>query len=132
MWKLSLSCINPACWLYRPRLDGIRGIHILVSTYVLCQDLPKFQFSGGGEGGKLGTKSKNRVNWDFLTKFPTTPACLCITDSLSHTMYVETKQLKPSFDDLQWETGVLNVSTTRVYKAITHACTLWVGSSVRV
>ena len=36
------------------------------------------------------TKSQNRVNWDFLTKFPTTPASYCITDSLSHTTYVET------------------------------------------
>ena len=38
-----------------------------------CQDLPKFQFSGGG-AVILGTKSQNRVNWDFWTKFLTTPA----------------------------------------------------------
>ena len=57
------------------------------------QDLPKFSFSGGGEGeGTVGTKSQNRVIWNFWTKFPTTPACLCITDSLSHTTYVETNE----------------------------------------
>ena len=50
--------------------------------------LGKSFFGGGG-----GTKSQNRVNWDFLTKFSTTPACLCITDSLSHTTYVETNKL---------------------------------------
>ena len=42
--------------------------------------------------GILGTKSQNRVNWDFLTKFSTTPASLCFTDSLSHTTYVETNK----------------------------------------
>ena len=50
-----------------------------------------FNFLGGG-GGKLGTKSQNRVNWDFLTKFSTTPASYRITDSLSCTTYVETNQ----------------------------------------
>ena len=40
-------------------------------------------------GGILGTKSQNRVNWDFWTKFSTTPASLCITDS----PYVETNNL---------------------------------------
>ena len=44
---------------------------------------------GGCGGGGLVTKSQNTVNWDFLTKFPTTPASYCITDSLSH---VETNQ----------------------------------------
>ena len=47
------------------------------------QDLPKFEFSERVRV-KLGTKSQNRVNWDFLTKFSTTPASYCITDSLSH------------------------------------------------
>ena len=42
------------------------------------QVLAKFSFSGGG-GGKLGTKSQNRVSWDFLTKFSITPASYCIT-----------------------------------------------------
>ena len=37
------------------------------SKYSEYPDLPKFEFLGGvgGGGGKLGTKSQNRVNWDF-------------------------------------------------------------------
>ena len=97
------------------------------------QDLPKFEFSGGGGyppkvkpqnllsakiclnlktqsaksqpnfhwgggGGKMGTKSQNRVNWDFQTKFSTTPASYCIADSLSHTTYVETNQQEVLLD----------------------------------
>ena len=47
---------------------------------------------GGWREGEPLTKSLNRVNWDFLTKSPTTPASYCITDSLSHTTYVETNK----------------------------------------
>ena len=52
-----------------------------ISNFSKCQDLPKLgRYSGqvktkntkiclilhgGGGGGKLGTKSQNRVNWDF-------------------------------------------------------------------
>ena len=35
---------------------------------------------------------ENRVNWDFWTQIYPNGACHCITDSLSHTMYVETKK----------------------------------------
>ena len=68
-----------------------------------CQDLPKFQFSGGGEYSET-EKSKCQdlpkfqfsggggVNCRIWTKISTTPAGSCITDSLSHTTYVETNQ----------------------------------------
>ena len=98
-----------------------------------CQDLPKFQFSGGGVfcnwkvkvprfltifisggGGILQLKSQSAkisdnfhfrgggggilycrigVNCRIWTKFSTTPAGSCITDSLSHTTYVETNKV---------------------------------------
>ena len=77
-----------------------------------CQDLPKFQFlggggvicnwkvkvpifltifiSGGGGGGILYCRIG--VNCRIWTKFSTTQAGSCITDSLSHTTYVETNK----------------------------------------
>ena len=54
--------------------------------YSKSQDLPKFQFSGGG--GILYYRIG--VFCRIWTKFSTTPAGSCITDSLSHTTYVET------------------------------------------
>ena len=82
-----------------------------------CQDLPKFEFlpkskikvpspgqiftfGDGGGGVKWGTKSQNRVNWYFSTKFSITPASYCITDSLSYTMYVETKLARGGYSVL--------------------------------
>ena len=77
-----------------------------------CQDLPKFQFSGGG-GFILKLKSQSAKisdNFHFRrvgilklyfrigvfcriwTKFSTTPAGSCITESLSHITYVETNK----------------------------------------
>ena len=35
-------------------------------------------------------KKENRLNWDFRTQIYPTVARYCITDHLSHTMYVET------------------------------------------
>ena len=76
-----------------------------------CQDLPKFQFSGGGEGyscqdlpkfqsgvlwggGGGNRQVKNRVFLAIWSKNSGSLACLCITDRLSHTrsMYVETNE----------------------------------------
>ena len=111
-WKV-LKCQD----LPKFQFSGGEGVFSISQKWKVlkCQDLPKFQFSGGGGyspqvksekswnakiclnfnffwgGGILGTKSQNRVNWDFWTKFSTTPASLCFTDSLSHTTYVETK-----------------------------------------
>ena len=50
-------------------------------------------FLGGGAGGCSGTKFQFRDQLRILsTKFAITlSVCLCITDSLSHTTYVETK-----------------------------------------
>ena len=53
-----------------------------------CQDFWQFSFSGGG--GILYCRIG--VNCRIWTKFSTTPAGSCITDSLSHTTYVETNQ----------------------------------------
>ena len=61
------------------------GGYSLPSQNLKCQDLSKFQFWVGGSVPRLGAPS------EFWTKFPTTPASYCITDSLSHTTYVETK-----------------------------------------
>ena len=56
--------------------------------------MSNFNFGGGGGGGGiLGTKSQNRVKLGFLNQIFNTPASWCITDSLSHTMYVETNHL---------------------------------------
>ena len=62
--------------------------------YSKCQDLPKFQFSGGGRYS--GTKFKNRgvpenSGKHLLFEVNCTETCLCIIDSLSHTTYLETK-----------------------------------------
>ena len=56
-----------------------------------------FNFRGGGEGGYSGTKFQNRgvmenLDKNLLFEVNCTETCLCITDSLSHTTYVETNQ----------------------------------------
>ena len=82
------------------------GIQRLVSTYsnhhrrggVLesqkpkCQDLPKFQFSeGGGVLNQIPQQGVLRIlSRNFALPLS---GCLCITDSLSHTTYVETNEL---------------------------------------
>ena len=73
-----------------------------------CQDLPKFQFGGGSalerqnpkyqdlpkfqfsEGGCSGTKFQFGGKLSNFFKISGSLGCLCITDSLSHTTYVET------------------------------------------
>ena len=45
-----------------------------------------------GGGGILKLSSEYPYSEEFWTKISTTPAGLCITDSLSHTTYVETKK----------------------------------------
>ena len=80
-----------------------------------CQDLPKFLFQGGGDilksntqsakiclnfngGGGGGVVFWNQIpeqgcSGEFGQKFTVcTETCLCITDSLSHTTYVETNE----------------------------------------
>ena len=69
--------------------------------------MPKFQLGGGGilqlrsQSAKISDNFHFRggggilycrigVNCRIWTKFSTTPAGSCITDSLSHTTYVET------------------------------------------
>ena len=46
---------------------------------------------GGGSRGGRGSFAKNRVLFAKWTKNSGSPACSCITDSLSYTMFVETK-----------------------------------------
>ena len=53
-----------------------------------CQHLLKVEFSWGG--GILKLSWRIGVFCRIWTKFSTTPAGSCITDSLSHTTYVET------------------------------------------
>ena len=121
---------SPKIWLnFNFRGGGV----FCNSKYSKSQDLPKFQFSGGGgysvientqspkiwlnfnfRGGGYSVIQNTQspkicLNFNFRggggilyyrigvfcriwTKFSTTPAGSCITDSLSHTMYVETKK----------------------------------------
>ena len=70
------------------------GGGVLESQNPKCQDLPKFQFSAGGEGGG-GVGLKQIPEQGVLRILSTNFAlplsgCLCITDSLSHITYVET------------------------------------------
>ena len=56
------------------------------------------QISMGGGGGCSGTKSQKRVFWRIWLKISGSMcfgslACWCITDSLSHTTYVETNKV---------------------------------------
>ena len=78
------------------------------SKYSKCQDLPKVQFLGGcvlesqntqsakiwlnfiGGGGVLEPNPRTGVFWRICSKISGSLACWCITDSLSHTTYVET------------------------------------------
>ena len=78
-------CLNFNFWGGGVGGWGLGGILKLKVTK--CQDLPKFQFLGGG-GGILNFRIG--VFCRIWTKFSTTPAGSCITDSLSHTTYVET------------------------------------------
>ena len=49
--------------------------------------------NGGGEGGFLVSNSRKGLSGKFGQKFFVQPeTCLCITDSLSHTTYVETNK----------------------------------------
>ena len=92
-------------------LIGGRG-GVLESQNPKCQDLPKFQFSGWGVFWKFKTQSDKiclnfnfgerdvleqnsslEVNSGIWSKISGSLACLCITDSLSHTMYVETNNI---------------------------------------
>ena len=67
--------------------------------YSKWQDLPKFQFWKGGGYSGVRTEIPERGSLENLdTNFAVcgycTQTCLCITDSLSHTTYVETKKKK--------------------------------------
>ena len=49
-------------------------------------------FNFRGEGGVLGPNSGTGVFWRIWSKFSGSLAGWCITDSFSHTTYVETKK----------------------------------------
>ena len=112
-----------------------RGIQKSVSTYDLPDSGPpvgeysgvktentqsgkiclNFNFRGGG--GSLVWNSREGLSGEFGHKFTVwgkcTETCLCITDSLSHTTYVETNELRP-----------FNVSVSR-YKSAFSSTRLW-------
>ena len=56
----------------------------------------------GGGGGILKLSWRIGVFCRIWTKFSTTPAGSCITDSLSHTTYVETNQHLPLQSTYAW------------------------------
>ena len=61
--------------------------------YSKCQDLPKFQLGGGGGVVFWNQIPEQGCSGEFGQKFTVcTETCLCITDSLSHTTYVETNE----------------------------------------
>ena len=78
-------------------------IQQLVSTYSncnpvvvvkICQDLPKFQFSGEGVVFVLYQIPEQGVLTNLSTNFALPlSGSPCITDSLSHTTYVETNKI---------------------------------------
>ena len=67
---------------------------VLESQNPKCQDLSKFQLWEGGGGGRLCSEPNSRIGvfCAIWSKISGSLACLCITDSLSHTTYVETNQ----------------------------------------
>ena len=73
---------------------GGGGILQLKSQSAKISD--NFHFRGGG-GGILYCRIG--VNCRIWTKFSTTPAGSCITDSLSHTTYVETNEYLTNVKD---------------------------------
>ena len=118
---------------------------------LMCQDLPKFQFSGGGGILKLKSQSaKISDNFHFWggggcsetvfqnrgriwTKISTTPAGSCITDSLSHTTYVETKNTHDPKMAGFWH-GIYTQVHLRVRARHAHGGVnirkLWIGSQL--
>ena len=76
---------------------GDTEISLQTNSNSKCQDLPKFSFSGGG------WETPDQHSWntwvgalkEFWTQIHPIGASHCITDSLSHTTYVETKWNKP-------------------------------------
>ena len=60
--------------------------------YSKCQDLPKFQFLE--RGGAFWSEIPENLDKNLLFEVKCTETCLCITDSLSHTTYVETNEDK--------------------------------------
>ena len=91
--------------------------------------MPKFQFSGGWrycqqvktentQSAKIclnfnfrmgggGVCSESGALSEFRTKFSTTPASSCITDSLSHTTYVETNKTRYCSQDFEAAFNIL-------------------------
>ena len=69
---------------------GVGGILKLKSQSAKISD--NFHFQGGGEEGILKLYFRIGVFCRIWTKISTTPAGSCITDSLSHTTYVETNK----------------------------------------
>ena len=57
------------------------------------------------ERGILGTKSQNMVNWDFLTKFPTTPAESGFSTRTSYEYEYELNENKVQLTRIRDENG---------------------------
>ena len=75
--------------------SDLDSLTIFIWGGILYSDLDSLTiFIGGrGEGRGRGVFYRIRVNCRIWTKISTTPAGSCITDSLSHTTYVETNQI---------------------------------------
>ena len=87
-WGVSYSSENPKCQdLPKFKFEG-RGCSVVVKTQSakICLN---FHFLGGG---LFCTKSQNRVFLSIWSKNSASLDCLCITDSLSHTTYLETNK----------------------------------------
>ena len=68
----------------------------------------KLEFGNWG-GGVFSTKFQNRVFLPIWSKNSGSQACLCITDSLSHTTYVETNEnINTNFSE-----GIIQKQTQR-------------------
>ena len=74
--------------ILQPTLTGGMFWKVKTKSAKICLIFNVFGPGGGGSG----TKFQFRVNWVIWSKISRSLACLCITDSLSHTTYVETNQ----------------------------------------
>ena len=110
---------------------GDTEISLHIRSPWFCQDLPKFQFSGGG--GEMKPNFTSGVKWGTWSKNSGSLACLCITDSLSHTTYVETNKIYTSTGlflcSVCWLAKSINslefTDTRRITTLVTFFYSLW-------
>ena len=82
-----MKCHSTVCFAHNAWRGGILKLKSLK-----VPRSAQISIFGGGEGGILKLHFRIGVICRIWTKISTTPAGSCITDSLSHTTYVETNE----------------------------------------